>query len=98
MRDSGATLAIFLDEGVDFFILLIKSCTQKQNSIFLHVQTFIEVKQHPQAGPETPHTMCGKFEDFLKNSIFDYFLTFCHGGPPHGLITDLVTRALKIKH
>ena len=28
------------------------------------VQTFIEVKQHLQAGPETPHTMCEKFEDF----------------------------------
>ena len=27
-------------------------------------QTFIEVKQHPQAGPETTHTMCEKFEDF----------------------------------
>ena len=49
-------------------------------------QTFIEVKQHPQAGPETPHTMCEKFEDFLKNSIFDYFLTFCHGGPPPWLL------------
>ena len=35
------------------------------------VQTFIEVKQHPQSGPETPHTMCEKIEDFLKNSIFD---------------------------
>ena len=46
------------------------------------VQTFIEVKQHPQSGPETPHTMCEKFEDFLKNSIFDYFLNFSHGGPP----------------
>ena len=29
------------------------------------VQTFKEVKQHPQAGPETPHTMCEKFEDFF---------------------------------
>ena len=49
------------------------------------VQTFIEVKQHPQAGPETPHNMCEKFEDFWKNSIFDYFLNFSHGGPhPHG--------------
>ena len=27
-------------------------------------QTFIEVKQHPQAGPETTHTMCEKFENF----------------------------------
>ena len=48
------------------------------------VQTFIEVKQHPQVGSETPHTMCEKFEDFWKNSIFDYFLNFSHGAPPHG--------------
>ena len=48
------------------------------------VQTFIEVKQHPQSGPETPHTMCEKIEDFLKNSIFDYFLTFCHVLRPEG--------------
>ena len=49
------------------------------------VQTFKEVKQHPQAGPEIPYTMCEKFENFLKNSIFDYFLTISHGGPtPHG--------------
>ena len=54
------------------------------------VQTFIEVKQHPQSGPETPQTMCEKFEDFLKNSIFDYFLTFCHGPPPHGLTTVML--------
>ena len=48
------------------------------------VQTFIEVKQHPQAGPETPYTMCEKFEDFLKNSIFDYFFfdLFPWGAPP----------------
>ena len=54
------------------------------------VQTFIEVKQHPQAGPETPPTMCEKFEDFLKNSIFDYFLTFCHGGPPPWLLITVI--------
>ena len=52
------------------------------------VQTFIEMKQYPQAGPETPDTMCEKFEDFLKNSIFDYFLTFCHAPPPWLLITE----------
>ena len=45
------------------------------------VQTFIDVNQHPQAGPETPYTMCEKFEDFFKNSIFDYFFNFSHGGP-----------------
>ena len=27
-------------------------------------QTLIEVKQHPQAGPETTHTMCDKFGNF----------------------------------
>ena len=27
-------------------------------------QTFIEVKQHPQACPETTHTMSEKFENF----------------------------------
>ena len=45
------------------------------------VQTFIEVKQHPQAGPETTHNMCEKFENFLKNRFFDFFLTFFVGGP-----------------
>ena len=54
------------------------------------VQTFIEVKQYPQAGPETPHTMCEKFEDVWKNSIYDYFLNFSHGStPPCLLITDM---------
>ena len=74
----------------------VKGAPQAKNSNFWSVffvflqefvcdeQTFIEVKQHTQAGPETPHTMCEKFEDFLKNSIFDYFLTFCHGPPPMG--------------
>ena len=51
-------------------------------------QTFIEVKQHPQAGPETTHIMCVKYENFLKNQFFDFFLTNFHGGPPHGLITE----------
>ena len=45
-------------------------------------QSFIEVKQHPQAGPETTHTMCEKFENFWKNRIFEFFLTIFHG-PPH---------------
>ena len=27
-------------------------------------KTFIKAKQHPQAGPKTPHTICEKFEDF----------------------------------
>ena len=36
-------------------------------------QTFIEVKQHPQAGPETTHTMCEKFENFWKNQILKFF-------------------------
>ena len=49
-------------------------------------QTFIEVKQPPQAGPETTHTMCEKFENFWKNRIFEIFLIIFHGGP-HGLIT-----------
>ena len=53
-------------------------------------QTFIEVKQHPQAGPETTHTMCEKFENFWKNQIFEIFLTIFYGGPPHRLITDQV--------
>ena len=47
------------------------------------VQTFIEVKQHPQAGPETTHTMCEKFEDFWKNQIFENFLTIFYA-PPMG--------------
>ena len=46
-------------------------------------QTSIEVKQHPQAGPETTHTMCEKIGNFWKNPIFDFFfLTFSHVGPP----------------
>ena len=49
-------------------------------------QTFIEAKQHPQAGPETTHNMCEKFENFLKNRFFDFFLTFFVGGP----LTDFV--------
>ena len=49
-------------------------------------QTFIEVKQHPQVGPETTHNMCEKFENFLKNRFFDFFLTFFVGGP----LTELV--------
>ena len=32
-------------------------------------QTFIEVKQHPQAGPETTHIMCVKYENFFKNQF-----------------------------
>ena len=31
-------------------------------------------------------SMCEKFEDFFKKSIFDYFFTFSHA--PHELITD----------
>ena len=46
-------------------------------------QTFIEVKQHPQAGPETTHTMCEKFEDFWKNQMFEKKLIIFYGGPPH---------------
>ena len=49
-----------------------------------HVQTFIEVKQHPQAGPETTHSMCEKFESFWKNRIFEIFLNIFYGGPPIG--------------
>ena len=45
-------------------------------------QTFIEVKQHPQAGPETTHTMSEKFENFWKNQIFEIFLTIFYGPPP----------------
>ena len=33
-------------------------------------QTFIELKQHPQAGPETTHIMCEKFGNLWKNPIF----------------------------
>ena len=61
------------------------------------VQTFIEVKQHPQAGPETPHTMCEKFEGFWKNSIFDYFLNFSHGSPPPMAVNMLDFLGTKIK-
>ena len=51
-------------------------------------QTFIEAKQHPQAGAETTHTMCEKFENFWKNRIFEIFLTIFYAPPPHRLITD----------
>ena len=27
-------------------------------------QTFLEVKQHPQVGPEATHTICEKFRNF----------------------------------
>ena len=55
------------------------------------VQTFIEVKQHPQAGPETPHTMCEKFEDFWKIQFSTIFWTFpMRGALPWLLITDYV--------
>jgi len=57
---------------------LPKKCMNLLLEFVSDVQTFIEVKQHPQAGPETPHTMCEKFEDFWKNLIFD-FLNFSHG-------------------
>ena len=46
-------------------------------------QTFIGVKQHPQAGPGTTHIMCVKYENFLKNRFFDFFWTNSYGGPPH---------------
>ena len=52
-------------------------------------QPFIEVNQHPQAGPETTHTMCEKFENFWKNRIFEFFFDHFSCPPPHGLITDL---------
>ena len=45
-------------------------------------QTFIEVKQHPQAGPETTHIMCVKYGNFFKNQFFDFFWTNFHA-PPH---------------
>ena len=45
-------------------------------------QTFIGVKQHPQAGPETTHIMCVKYGKFFKNQFFDFFWTNFHGGPP----------------
>jgi len=60
------------------------------------VQTFIEVKQHPKAGPETPHSMCEKFENFFEKSIFDYFFYLFPWAPPHGLITDNLSEC-KIK-
>ena len=40
------------------------------------VQAFIEVKQHPKNGPETPDTICEKFEDFRKIQ----FSTYLGGG------------------
>ena len=45
---------------------------------FLHefvcnVQTFIESKQHPQAGPETSPIISVKFENFWKNQFFGFF-------------------------
>ena len=46
-------------------------------------QTFIGVKQHPQAGPGTTHIMCVKYENFLKNRFFDFFWTNFMGPPPH---------------
>ena len=47
-------------------------------------QTFIGVKQHPQAGPGTTHIMYVKYENFLKNRFFDFFWTNSYGGqsPP----------------
>ena len=46
-------------------------------------QTFIGVKQHPQAGPGTTHIMCVKYENFFKNRFFDFFLDqFLWGAPP----------------
>ena len=45
-------------------------------------QTFIGVKQHPQAGPETTHIMCVKYWNFLKNQFFDFFLDHFHAPPP----------------
>ena len=45
-------------------------------------QTFIEVKQHPQAGPETTHIMCVKYGNFLKNQFFDFFLEQFSWPPP----------------
>ena len=66
----------------------VKGAPQAKNSNFWSVffvflqefvcdeQTFIEVKQHPQAGPETTHTMCEKFENFWKNQISDFFLPY----------------------
>ena len=45
------------------------------------VQIFIEVKQHPQAGPETPHNMCEKFEGFLKIQFSTIFWAFPMGPP-----------------
>ena len=59
-------------------------------------QTFIEVKQHPQAGPETTHIMCVKYENFLKNHFFDFFWPIFMGGPtPHGLITAGMRESMK---
>ena len=73
----------------------VKGAPQAKNSNFWTVffvflqefvcdeQTFIEVKQYPQAGPETTHTMSEKFENFWKNQIFEIFFDhFLWGAPP----------------
>ena len=78
----------------------VKGAPQAKNSNFWSVffvflqefvcdgQTFIEVKQHPQAGPETTHTMSEKFENFWKNQIFEIFFDHFLWGAPHRLITE----------
>ena len=45
------------------------------------VQTFIEVKQLPQAGPETPNIMSKKFQHFWKKRVFEIFWLFFYGPP-----------------
>ena len=46
-------------------------------------QTFIGVKQHPQAGPGTTHIMCVKYENFFKNRFFWFFFgPILMGAPP----------------
>ena len=46
------------------------------------VQTLIDVKQDLQAGPETPHSMYEKFEDFFKKQFSTIFFTFSHAPHP----------------
>lgn len=45
------------------------------NPWFCKKKSLEGVKQYPQAGLETAHTMCQKSEEFRKSEILEYFVT-----------------------